>query len=1013
MKSTFKVLLAAAIFTFAANLVKAQADKKMMDRANAGDTKAMCDLAFCYERGAGVPLDSTLALQWYRKAAEKGDGEAWLCVSRYLLHGSYLPADTNRYFSIRKEWADKGLPNGIAALALAYMQGFGIKADTAQYLELTKLAASKGSSWALEGLGDMYASGRFGFPIDPKKAEQYYKKALKVEGNHTTCCDIAYFYAQNGDFTKAWEYCNEALRWNDPSAMDLEAQMYFSGGGVPADELKAQAAADKMVAQFPKLGYIYETATRVYLYGAEHRDSIKGVEYLRRGIELGNAVCMMRMAAFEMNAGNYQSAINLLNRVVDGDNNDDEKGYACGMMGELYMQGLGVPQNEDSGIVWLKRGAEKHKSTSCAVSLAEYYANNGDTDSWGINQQAVKYYELAVTLGDTDQFAELGRYYAIAGNAAKADEIFQRMIDCGRSDGYYWMAMLHSDDVKKAIALLEQGDKKGSQVCRDILGSIYEEGEGGIAVNYKKAEKYYLKSGSARAYNNLGRMYLFGKLGKQSPADIKKGLTYLEKSADMDYIDAVYSLGYCYETGRYVGEVDHYKAVSYFKRLADANIASGLFKMGLYHELGDGGVERDSVKCVEYYRRAADLGHGEAMCYLGDFHRIGQFLPLDKKMAFRYYAMADSVGEETGTYYVGRSYLEGCGVDIDTAAAIPFLTAAAAQEVGRAAFLLAEFYNYGKGGVACNEDSAIHYYLLAHNNGSAEASYYIGRTLLNEDHDAEAVQYLVTAARRGNYDAAVLYALCEMEGIGGLKKDPEDGYSILETVIQRADNASAYYHIGIARLNGEGCQQSETLGKLYLDTAAMLGHLKAMTTLGICYLNGYGCQPDTAEAIEWYKRAIEAGSLDACNRLGYLYEADEDYERAVECYKKSMEGGNLEGYCCLGLCYEKGRGVVLSHKKAYELYSVAAEHGYGRGLLMLGLCYIDGINVEEDYVAALKWFLMAADAGNVVGMYYAASMLEDGENGVQRDLKKAKQLYQQAAALGYEPAIQALARMKK
>ena len=1003
------------VFFFVALLVpvfavRAQADQKLIDRANAGDTKAMRDLAFFYERGAGVPLDSAMALQWYQRAADNGDGDAWLAVSRYYLKGRFVAADTNRYFQIRKEWADKGLPNGIAGLGYAYLDGLGVETDTARFLELMEMAASKGSSWALGNLGDIYQYGRFGYGKNLKKAEQYYKKALKVPGTMTAQMDLAYFYAQTGDFAKAWSYSNEALKWNDPAAMDLQAELYFTGGGVPVDELKAQSVADKLVSLFPKLSAVYSTASRVYLYGAEHRDSVKGVEYLDKGIALGNATCMLRKVPLEIGATNYQNAFDLLNQILDGKNDDDDKGYAAGMIGEMYMQGLGVEQNDDSGIVWLKRAVEKYKNSASASSLAEYYANNGDVDSWGVNQQAVKYYETAVTLGDTDQLVELGRYYANLGNMEKAQVIFQRYVDYGRPDGYYWLALVafQTDDVKKAISLLEQGDKKGSPVCRDVLGAVYEEGDAGLAVNYKKAEKYYLKSGSARAYNNLGRMYLSGKLGKQSEADIKKGMTYLEKAADMGFEDAIYSVGYCYESGNYVDSVDHVRAVSCFKRLADANIPSGLFKMGLYYELGDGGLEADSVKAIEYYRRAADLGHGEAMCYLGDFYRIGQFLPLDKERAFQYYLMADSAGEEIGTYYVARSYLEGCGVAIDTAAAIPFLKRAAEQGVGKASYLLAEFYNKAKGGLQENTDMATQYYLQAHRDGSDEASYYIAQSLLREDHVAEGVQYLATAVRRGNYDAAVLYALCMMEGVG-LEKDPGQGYAMLEIVSKRVDNAAAYYHLGVARLNGEGCRQNETLGKKYLDTAAALGSLKAMTTLGICYLNGYGCNPDTATAIEWYRKAIEAGSLDACNRLGYLYEAMEEYEKAVDCYTKSVEGGNLEGYCCLGLCYEKGRGVILSHKKAFELYSKAAENGYGRGFVMLGYCYIDAINVEEDATTAFNWFLKGAEAGHVLGMFNVASMLEDG-NGTKRDLKKAKYWYQQAAARGYEPAIEALKR---
>jgi TPR repeat protein len=36
---------------------------------------------------------------------------------------------------------------------------------------------------------------------------------------------------------------------------------------------------------------------------------------------------------------------------------------------------------------------------------------------------------------------------------------------------------------------------------------------------------------------------------------------------------------------------------------------------------------------------------------------------------------------------------------------------------------------------------------------------------------------------------------------------------------------------------------------------------------------GVGCTPDVEKAIELYERAYEAGSGDACNELGFLYDA--------------------------------------------------------------------------------------------------------------------------------------------
>ena len=122
--------------------------------------------------------------------------------------------------------------------------------------------------------------------------------------------------------------------------------------------------------------------------------------------------------------------------------------------------------------------------------------------------------------------------------------------------------------------------------------------------------------------------------------------------------------------------------------------------------------------------------------------------------------------------------------------------------------------------------------------------------------------------------------------------------------------------------------------------------------------------------------------------------------------------GSMESYCNLGYCYEQGQGVVLNSKKAYDLYMYAAEHEYVRGYMSVASCYLNGIYVEENAAEALKWLTKAAEAGNPKAMYYCGSILENGEDGVPANTKKAKEWYKKAAAAGYAPAGAALGRMK-
>ena len=301
---------------------------------------------------------------------------------------------------------------------------------------------------------------------------------------------------------------------------------------------------------------------------------------------------------------------------------------------------------------------------------------------------------------------------------------------------------------------------------------------------------------------------------------------------------------------------------------------------------------------------------------------------------------------------------------------------------------------------------------MGHENGSGDASNFIGIQLLNEEAYDQAVEYLYTGAQRGNVNSMITFAICLQRGIGLKEADPKTAYHIFENVARNYGDSRAYTQLGIACLQGNGCPEDESLGKAYLDTAANLGNVLAMYDLGLCYLNGYGCRVDTVAAIPWLEKAADNEKVEAINELGDVYEAMGDFKNAVLYYEKGVTMGSMESYCNLGYCYESGQGVVLNSKKAYDLYMYAAEHGYPRGLTSVASCYLNGIYVEPNAAEALNWLTKAAEAGDIKAMYYCGSILENGEDGVPVNIKKAKEWYKKAAAAGYAPAAAALGRMK-
>lgn len=994
MKRTYFLFLLVAMLPA---LSHAQADDKLKAAAVNGDTKSMILLGKCYENGAGVEVDSSQAFSWFQKAANKGDGDAWILVSSYYLEGVYAPKDTARYLQIRKEWAGKGLPEGLAALGRAYVNGYGVEVDSVKALELFQQAASKGSASACVALATAYRYGMFKLPKDDKMFLKYAQLAWNQKEYYAGGL-MADYYFQNNEYKKGWKYLNEAVKWGDVPSKMLSVQSYFYGvNGVKEDEQKAIRMMTEIVSSIQ-----YEQTLQyagVFLMQARDTalvDTAKALEYWLMGAERKYGSCCLYLAEHYIIVQDYEKAYEYAMLAQQYDDSDETGGHACRLLGAMYIDGLGVDCDTLKGLQWYATGVEKYASSECAFLVALYHEWNDNV------RDAAHYYEKADEFGHKDALVYLGKLYARHGDYKNASACFQKAIEKGNTDGYYWMSVLTDD-----ADYLNVGYKNGNVLCAEALGSLASG-----KPDYKKAKSYFLEAGSPSALYKLGLLYLEGCFGKNEKQNVKTGLDYVRKSAEDGDVEAIYFLGYCYETGQFVDSVDHVKAVELFKLLADNGISDGQFKMGLYYETGDGGIVADSMKAVEYYQLAADQGHGMAMCYLADFYRIGQFLPLDKQKAFDYYMKAHEAGSETGTYYVGRSYLEGCGVEIDSVAAIPYLRQAAAQDVGNAAYYMAEFYNYGYASVEPNADSAIAYYLKAHENGNADASYYIGIQLLKEDMYEAAVSYLAQAVRANHPKAIVKYALCVQQGVG-VQADPADAVEMLHYVVRNFGDEEAYESLGLAYLQGVGVIEDEAVGKAYLDTAAHKGRANSQYVLAMCYLNGWGCVVDTNDAIHYLEMAAKQGHIRSINALGDYYESCQDYKSAVAYYTQAVELGSLEGYCNLGYCYQEGQGVLLNSQKAFEYYKIAADHGYVRGMLLVAESYLNGIYVGKNVPQAIVWLEKAAQSGNMQAMYHLGSIYAEGDEGVEVDLKLAKSWFKKSAELGYAPAEIALERLSK
>ena len=105
---------------------------------------------------------------------------------------------------------------------------------------------------------------------------------------------------------------------------------------------------------------------------------------------------------------------------------------------------------------------------------------------------------------------------------------------------------------------------------------------------------------------------------------------------------------------------------------------------------------------------------------------------------------------------------------------------------------------------------------------------------------------------------------------------------------------ASFYEEGIAT------SQNYTEALKWYEIAADNNNSDAMNNLGLMYQNGKGISnPDFSAAAKWYTRGAEMGNPSAMNNLGSLYNTGKGVQQskrtALEWFKKACDAGSQTG----------------------------------------------------------------------------------------------------------------------
>ena len=113
-------------------------------------------------------------------------------------------------------------------------------------------------------------------------------------------------------------------------------------------------------------------------------------------------------------------------------------------------------------------------------------------------------------------------------------------------------------------------------------------------------------------------------------------------------------------------------------------------------------------------------------------------------------------------------------------------------------------------------------------------------------------------------------------------------------------------------------------------TLAEQGNSSAEYYLGVMSEFGHGVERDTADAVTWYRKAAEGGSVLAQLKLGLIHDeglggVPKDRIEAIRWYRMAAEQGLIaEAMRKIGWVYHRGNDVPQYHVQAYLWFSLAA-----------------------------------------------------------------------------------------
>lgn len=288
-------------------------------------------------------------------------------------------------------------------------------------------------------------------------------------------------------------------------------------------------------------------------------------------------------------------------------------------------------------------------------------------------------------------------------------------------------------------------------------------------------------------------------------------------------------------------------------------------------------------------------------------------------------------------------------------AAEPLLSKAGQDAI--ADYYLGRLYLYGYGQLK-NSNLAIRYFTKSAEKGYLPAVQLMAKYSLFQDKNPEqAARWFKQAATVGDVNAQLYMAAAYLYGVGVKKNVDTASHYYIDAA--KNGNAIAQYALAENFIDSRHSSNNK-LGLIWLNKSANSGNPKALTKLGSLYVAGKLVPKDLPKGLELLNKAASENYIPALVELGSVALNQNEYDQAIQWFNKAANQRSADACLQLAHAYLQDKSPIYDPKNGFLWTLKAAQEGSIEAKTDLANLYKNGIGVAADEALSKQWIEQAA-----------------------------------------------------